>query len=291
MKEPDMGSGVAGLGASTAGLVLTAAVLHASWNAVAHGIKDKLVSFTLIGIGGGVASVPLLLLADPPSARCLPYLIASVGLHTVYNVALMTSFRLGDFGQVYPLARGTSPLVVTVLAAAFVGEMPAPAQWLGVLAVSVGLCSLVFVGGRPSRAELPAIGAALVTGLAIASYTTVDGIGVRRSGSPGGYTGWLTLAECVVIPLYVVAFRRDVLRGIGRAWLPGTVGGVLSVVAYGLVLWAQTRGALAQVAALRETSIIFGALIATFFFHERFGKVRVIAAGCVVTGILLLDLG
>jgi drug/metabolite transporter (DMT)-like permease len=273
------------------GTTLTAAVAHASWNSIAHGIKDKLVSFTLIGIGGTVACLPLAVLSPLPSSRCMPYLVASIVLHTLYNLALMRSFRLGEFGQVYPMARGTSPLVVTVLAAAFVGEVPSPVQWVGVLAVSAGLGSLVFVGGRPSREEWPAITAALVTGLAIASYTTVDGIGVRRSGSSGGYTAWLLLSECVLIPLWVLVYRRDLFRQPRRVWLAGTGGGVISVTAYGLVLFAQTRGALAPVAALRETSIIFAALIATFFFHERFGRVRIVAAACVVAGILLLDLG
>jgi drug/metabolite transporter (DMT)-like permease len=272
-------------------IVLVAAATHATWNAIAHGITDKLVSFTLIGIGGAVTSAALLPFVATPAGRSWPYLVASAATHVAYNVLLMTSFRLGEFGQVYPLARGTSPLVVTVLAAVFVGEVPSTVQWLGVVAVSAGLGSLVFAGGRVTRRELPAVGAAFGTGLTIAGYTTIDGLGVRASGSPAGYTGWLILLESLPIPLYVAARRRGLFREIGRAWAPGLAGGALSLGAYGLVLWAQTRSALAPVAALRETSIIFGALIGTFFFHERFGRVRVLAAACVVAGILLLDLG
>jgi hypothetical protein len=126
-----MHAGVTGLSARTFATVLVAAVTHATWNASAHGIKDKLVSFTLIGIGGAAASAALLPFVAAPAGRCLPYPAASAVVHMAYNLLLMTSFRIGEFGQVYPLARGTSPLVVTVLAAAFVGEVPSAAWSCG----------------------------------------------------------------------------------------------------------------------------------------------------------------
>lgn len=272
-------------------VVLAAAVIHASWNAIAHGIDDKAVSFTLMGAGGALCCVPVVLYAPLPYAASWPYLIASVVVHIAYIVLLMQSYRLGDFGQVYPLARGTSPLVVTVLAALFIGEMPRPAQVAGVLAISAGLLSLVVVGRGHGTGDRRAFAAAVATGLAIAAYTTIDGAGVRLSGTPLGYTGWLILLESPAIPLYTLARRRRVLLAQLRpVWALGLAGGALSLLAYGLVLWAQTRGAIGPIAALRETSIIVGAVIGTLCFHERFGLPRIVATVLVAAGIVVLNI-
>jgi drug/metabolite transporter (DMT)-like permease len=267
--------------------VLAAAVTHAAWNAIAHGIKDQTLAFALIGIGGAAVSVPLVIVAAIPRSSSWPYLLASVAIHVFYNLLLMQCYRLGEFSQVYPLARGVSPLVVTILAAAFVHEHLAPAQIGGVAVVSAGLAFLVFAGRRPGRgAFLAAVG----TGLTIAAYTTVDGVGVRASASPVGYIGWLILLQSLCVPLFAVVRRRGVLlkqpRGI---LLSGLLAGALSVLAYGLVLWAQTKGALAPIAALRETSVIFGAIIGTLVFREPFGRSRIIATVLVVAGIVLLN--
>ncbi|MQA06415.1 MAG: EamA family transporter, partial [Streptosporangiales bacterium] len=235
--------------------------------------------------------VPLVVLAPVPPVASWPYLGTSVVLHVVYNLLLMKAYRLAEFGQVYPLARGTSPLLVTVLAAVFVGEVPPVAELVGVVVVSVGLGSLVFLGGRPGRRELPAVLAAPATGLAIATYSTVDGIGVRTAGSALGYTGWLVLLECVAIPVIAFGMRGRKLVGQLRPRLwHGLCGGALSLLAYGLVLWAQTQGPLAPIAALRETSIIVGAIIGTVVFRERFGHPRIAATVVVFLGIAVLNL-
>lgn len=281
----------AGLPLSVTAIVLVSAIAHASWNAIAHDITDKLVGFTLLGIGGGACAIVVIVAAPAPDRHIWPFLLGSWALHVVYNILLMTCYRLGDFSQVYPLARGTSPLVVTVLAVVFVGEVPSPRHILGVVVVSAGLASLVFLGNRPTRAELPAIAAALATGLAIAGYSTLDGIAVRRSGSAAGYTGWIILLECLAIPSYaLIRGRTPFIRTLRPHLWKGLAGGAISLLAYGLVLWAQTKGALAPIAALRETSIIVGAVIGTVFFHERFGRPRVIGTVVVVAGIVLLNL-
>jgi drug/metabolite transporter (DMT)-like permease len=269
--------------------VLAAAVTHAAWNAIAHGIKDQTLAFALIGVGGIAVGIPLVILAVTPRAGCWPYLLASVAIHVFYNLLLMQCYRLGEFGQVYPLARGTSPLVVTILAAIFIREHLALPQIAGIVVVSSGLATLVLAGRRPGRA---AFAAAVGTGLTIAAYTTVDGVGVRLSGSPVGYIGWLMVLESLCVPMYAVVRRRDVLlKQPPRILLAGLAAGALSVLAYGLVLWAQTRGALAPIAALRETSVIFGAIIATLVFREPFGRTRIVAAMLVAAGIVLLNLG
>ncbi len=271
------------------GAVLIAAVTHAIWNAIAHGIKDQTLAFALIGVGGIAVSIPLVIVAAMPRAACWPYLLASVAIHVFYNLLLMQCYRLGEFGQVYPLARGVSPLVVTILAAIFVHEDLGWPQIAGVLVVSAGLATLVLAGRRPGRA---AFLAATGTGLTIAAYTTVDGVGVRASGSPVGYIGWLMILESLCVPMFAVVRRRDVLlKQPKRILLSGLAAGALSVLAYGLVLWAQTRGALAPIAALRETSVIFGAIIATLIFREPFGRTRILATVLVAGGIVMLNVG
>jgi drug/metabolite transporter (DMT)-like permease len=269
--------------------VLAAAVTHATWNALAHGIKDQTLAFALIGVGGIVVAIPLVILAAMPRPDCWPYLAGSIVIHVFYNLLLMRCYRYGEFGQVYPLARGISPVVVTILAAVFVHEHLALLQVGGVLVVSAGLATLVLAGRRPGR---PAFLAAVGTGLTIAAYTTVDGVGVRLSLSPVGYIGWLMLLESLCVPMFALVRRRDVLlKQPPRVLGAGLAAGALSVLAYGLVLWAQTRGALAPIAALRETSVIFGAIIGTLVFREPFGRTRIAATVLVVAGIVLLNVG
>ena len=298
--------------------VLAAALAHATWNAMAHRIKDQVVSFGLIGVGSVTVAIPLVTLAAVPRGASWPYLLGSVAIHVFYNLLLMRSFTYGDFGQVYPLARGTSPLVVTCLAAVFAAERPTAGQLAGVLVISAGLGTLVltgFTGGRrargsggdsPGKRSVPpgasstrrtnppsraALAAAFGTGLTIAAYTIVDGLGVRLSASPAGYIGWLMLLESLCVPAWALARRRREIRVLPRGIVAsGLAAGALSVLAYGLVLWAQTRGALAPIAALRETSVIFGAIIAAVFFKEPFGRTRILAATLVAAGILVLNL-
>ena len=273
-------------------VVLAAAVTHAAWNAIAHGIRDQLLAFGLIGAGGILVAIPLVIVSPFPLSACWPYLLASIVIHVFYNLLLMRSYRHGEFGQVYPLARGTSPLVVTVLAAVFAAERPSVAQVAGVLVVSCGLALLVLAGRSGGRGiGRAALIAAVGTGLTIAAYTTVDGLGVRLSGSSVAYIGWLMLLESLCVPAWALARRRhELLSGTSRRVLgSGLLAGGLSVLAYGLVLWAQTRGDLAPIAALRETSVIFGAVIGTVVFREPFGRWRIAATLVVVTGVLLLN--
>ncbi|WP_163510031.1 EamA family transporter [Fodinicola acaciae] len=271
--------------------VCIAAVAHASWNAIAHAITDRWAAFSLV-MGGGAAcgAILLLFVPAPKPASWLPLAI-SVVLHLAYNLLLMLSYQLSDFGQAYPLARGTAPLLVAVAAAVFVGESLASAQIAGVIIVSGGLIAVALFGRQNGRMHTAAVTAAVATGVAIASYTTVDGVGVRASGSPAGYIGWLMLCQGVAMLVVAVAVRRrELWPAIRPVWRRGLVGGVLGITGYGLVLWAQTRGALAPIAALRETSILIGAVIGAVVFHERFGRPRIAATVVVLVGIVLLNL-
>jgi drug/metabolite transporter (DMT)-like permease len=270
--------------------VLAAAVLHAAWNSIAHGIGDRLIGFALIGVvdvvGGGVLAA----IAGPPPAGAWPYIVASAAVHVGYNLLLLASYQLGEFSQVYPLARGTAPLVVALVSVVLL-DRPLPAQDLaGVLAVSAGLIALVLVGGRPGRKELPAVAAAVATGLLIALYTVIDGLGVAEAPLLA-YIGWMFLLQGPVLPALAVLRRgRSLPALVRRHALPGLAGGAISLAAYSIVLWAQTSGALAPIAALRESSIVFGALIGRLFLGEPLGHRRAVAAAVVLAGVLALSL-
>ncbi|NEA64278.1 DMT family transporter [Streptomyces sp. SID12488] len=236
--------------------VLLAAVTHACWNALAHRITDKLVGFTLIAGGGMVLGLVALPFLPLPAAGAWPYLVASALIHIAYYVLLMRSFRLGDFGQAYPIARGTAPLVVTVLAAVFAHEVPDGWAAAGITVSCAGLTGVALWGLRGNRPNWAAIVAALATGLTIAAYTVVDGLGVRASGSSLSYIAWLMALEGIAIPAYALyRWRGQFLATVRPFAAVGLLGGALSVAAYGLVLWAQTRAELAPVAALRESSV------------------------------------
>jgi len=270
--------------------VLFSALLHATWNSLAHTISDRLVGFALIGVACAVGGGLMVAFAGMPPAGAWPFIIASAALHVVYNLLLLASYELGEFSQMYPLARGTSPWVVALVSVVVLGRELPITELLGVLAVSAGLIALVFIGGRPGRKDLPALIAAMLTGLAIASYTVVDGLGVMHAPL-FAYTGWLFLLQGPPIAVLAAIRRGRLLPAAVRASaVSGLAGGAISIVAYTIVLWAQTSGALAPIAALRETSIVFGALIGALFLGERLGARRAIAAGVVLAGVVLISL-
>jgi drug/metabolite transporter (DMT)-like permease len=282
--------GPTGSQAAVVGVVLLAAVLHASWNALLKDGRDRLVMVVLLDLTAMALSALLLPLTSWPARAAWGLLGLSVLLHTGYKVLLMQSYQVGDLNQVYPLARGTAPLLVAAVAGLFLGERLGPWQLAGLVGVCGGLV-LLLERGRPSPRKRPMLALAVATGVAIAAYTVTDGLGVRRSGTDVGYVAWLFLLGGLPIPLYTAATQpRRLAAGVRDRLGVGLVAGALSLAAYGLVLWAQRRGALAVVAALRETSVLVAALIGTLWFSERFGRRRVVAATLIAAGIVLLNL-
>jgi drug/metabolite transporter (DMT)-like permease len=270
--------------------VLLSALLHAVWNSLAHAISDRLVGFALIGAVGSVGGAAMVAAAGLPSSAAWPFIIASAVLHVAYSSLLLVSYQLGEFSEMYPLARGTSPWVVTLVSVVVLGHALPIGELVGILAVSGGLIALVFAGGLPNRKNLPALAAATLTGVTIATYTVVDGIGVMRTPVLS-YIGWMFLLEGLPIAVFAAIRRRDQLAGAVRASaFSGIAGGAISLTAYAIVLWAQTSGALAPIAALRETSIVFGALIGAVFLGERLGARRAVAAAVVLSGVVLISL-
>jgi drug/metabolite transporter (DMT)-like permease len=270
-------------------IVIGAGALHAIWNAIAKYVEDRLVVFALIGVASTVGGGLTLAVTGLPARPSIGFAVLSATIHIGYDLGLMNSYRLGSFNQVYPIARGTSPLVVALGAYFLVNEHLGVIPLAGVAILAAGLASLALSSGRITRSELPAVGVAVLTGLAIAGYTIVDGLGVRHSHDPYAYAG---LLFTLMGPVFVVVagFRRP-----GLSWLTGPdagkglLAGALSLVAYGTVLWAQTQAPLAEVAAIRETGVVFAALIGMKLFSEGFGTRRLAAALVVAAGIVLIS--
>jgi drug/metabolite transporter (DMT)-like permease len=270
--------------------VLGAAVLHAVWNTIAHQIADRVLGFALIGVVDVVVGGALILLVGLPPRQLWPYVIGSSLVHVFYNLLLLRSYQLGDFSQAYPLARGVAPGLVAGFSVLVLGRSLSLGQSLGIVTICLGLASLVLAGGRPRRAQLPALTAAVATGVMIATYTVIDGLAVERAPL-ASYFGTLFFLQGLPLSLLVVRRRRsDLVSGLRRHGVAGTAGGLIGLAAYAIVLWAQTSGALAPIAALRETSIVWGALVGAFFLHERLGLWRALAAVVVLVGVCLVSL-
>lgn len=270
-------------------LVLLAAALHASWNALVKVGGDPFVRLAVVNVVGGLCALPLLLFAAVPAPASWPYLFGSVVIHFVYNVALAYGYRIGDLSHVYPIARGMAPPLVAMGAWLIAGENPGPVGALAILAISCAIASLAFNRGLRLGPMAP-VWCALATGLSIAGYTICDGFGGRAAGDVLGYVAWLFVIDAVPFAVIVAYWRRrDLVEQLRGSWRPTVVGGVFAVVAYGLVIWAMSRAPLASVSALRETSVIMAALIGMRLLHEPFGMRRVVAASVVAAGVVLLQ--
>jgi len=272
-------------------LVLAAALMHASWNAIAKSGADKLLEITVMGLAGAVLCALALPFVPPPQPEAWPWLAASVMLHTLYFAALAAAYHWGDLSHAYPLMRGGAPVLVAFIGVLLLDDVLTAPMWAGILLISSGILLPFWLLRRDRAGQVKGTMFALANAAIIASYTLVDGIGTRLSAHPLSYCLWLFLAN----PLPILAFalvrhRRGVWVYLRQRWLPCGVGGVLTVCAYGVVLWAMTRAPIAAVAALRETSVVFAALIGAVFLREGFGAVRVAGAVLVVGGIAMLRL-
>jgi drug/metabolite transporter (DMT)-like permease len=268
--------------------VLGAALLHAAWNALIKSGREPLLDTALIALAGTVVALPLLVLVSPPDPAAWPYLAASVAVHLAYYTALAGAYRAGDLSHGYPIMRGTAPLLVAAASVLWFRESLSPMAWLGVLLISGGVLLLGLVGGGASR---NATAWALLNALVIALYTLADGTGVRVAGSAVGYVVWLNLFLGLPFGLAVLAIRRgEFVRHAARHWRRGLAGAVLSGLSYGIALWAMTRAPVAVVAALRETSVIFAALIGAWFLGEGHLRARITGAAVVLAGLIALKL-
>jgi drug/metabolite transporter (DMT)-like permease len=267
-------------------IVLLAAVLHASWNALLRAGADRLWSMTVMCIAIALVCAGLALVVPMPARASWGFAIASALLHVGYNLFLVRTYRSGDLGQTYPISRGSSPVLVSLGAGVFAGELPDAVSAIGVILVSGGIVSLAFQGRKVGLGSLPY---ALGTGCFIGAYSVTDGIGVRLSGTPVGYTVWMCLLWGVMAPPVYAIIRdwRSLMRG-PRETLAAAGGGIVSLIAYGIVIFAMSLGPMGSVSALRETSVVFAALIGRFFLHERLSAYRIIACCVVAIGAICI---
>ena len=272
--------------------VLFAALCHAGWNALIKVGLDPLSTTTLISLGSGAVALVLLPLVGVPAAAAWPWLIVSVVIHLFYFASLIESYRTGDLGQVYPIARGSAPLMTATVTTLFVGEKLSLIGWGGIVALVAGVFLLSAHGGRDLvKIDRRAVGFALITALTICTYSVVDGIGGRLAGNPNAYSLWLFVGIAVVmLPYALYRDGRDVIPAMQTYWRRGFAGGALQVVSYGIAIWAMTVAPIAIVATLRETSVLFGAVIAVAVLKEPLRAVRISAAALILCGLVLIRL-
>ncbi|WP_407155754.1 EamA family transporter [Bradyrhizobium sp. STM 3557] len=267
------------------GFVTCAAVLHASWNAVLRGGSDRLWSMTLMMTAIVCVTSFTTVFISWPNAASWPYVVASAAIHTLYNVSLIRTYRSGDLGQTYPISRGSSPVLVTVGAAVFAQETITFLSAIGILLVSGGIMSLAFQRERVRADFLPA---ALVTGVLIGAYTVVDGIGVRLANDSLAYSNAMFLLWSVTMPIIYFALRRRAPAYTGAQTVTALMGGVVSILAYGIVIWAMKFGEMGVVSALRETSVIYAAMIGRLFLNEELTVRRIASCLAIVSGVACL---
>ena len=270
--------------------VLFAAACHAGWNALIKVGLDPLSTTTLISVGSGIVALAFSPFVGVPAWAAWPWLAASIVIHLVYFASLIESYRTGDLGQVYPIARGSAPLMTAAVTSIFVGEKLSALGWAGIAALVGGVLLLSARGARHlAEIDRRAIGFALFTALTICAYSVVDGIGARLSANPNGYSVWLFVGIAVVmVPYALYRDGRDVIPAMQRFWLRGFAGGALQVLSYGIAIWAMTAAPIAIVATLRETSVLFGAVIAVVVLKEPLRAVRIVAACLIVCGLVLI---
>ncbi len=270
------------------GLVLFSALLHASWNAMLKAVDDRAGVLGAVSLAHALAGVLLIALSPLPDRASWPSIFISTIVHYGYYLLLFRAYRHGDLSQVYPISRGLAPAFVALSAWLIIGETLSPLGWLGLAAISGGICLLAMLRGA-AQAPGSTIALALLLGVCIGTYSVADGIGIRQSGTATGYMGWLFLCEAPV-PL-VIALHRRRNRGqfAPRTLILGLLGGVAAVTAYGLVLYVKTIAPLGAVSALRESSVIIAALIGVVVFGERPWRGRMLAAVIVALGVIAVS--
>lgn len=272
--------------------LLAAAFMHAAWNALTKGSSDPLLGMTVVSCSGAILAAIAACFLPLPAPESWPYLAAATAVHIVYQLVLVRGYTLGDLSQVYPIARGVAPLIIAVLAAVWAQEIPTPTQALGLVLASGSIISLGYSGHRSASVRDDATAAlrtALLTAALIALYTTIDGLGARRAGSPWSYAAWCLFLYAIPIAAVALNQRRGkVLRFVRAEGAKTAVGGAMAVSGYAIVLYAMSQTTMASVASLRETSVVFATFLGTRMLGEPFGGRRIFASVVLVIGLVLV---
>ena len=269
--------------------IILAAFLHAVWNAMVKNEDNKYLAVTAIVLGHVPVSVLIILLTPIPSVESIPFIILSALLHIGYEWYLLSAYRFGDLTKVYPIARGTAPILITIVSLIFLGVALSNFEILGIFIISLGILSLSLQGAKGIK-NRSAVIYALVTGFFIMGYSITDGYGARVSNSFLSYMGWSFILNATIFPIILKINNKSEI--ITKTFKEGKkiffIGGTLSYIVYGIVIWGFTQAPIALITALRETSIIFALLIGTFFLKEKFTFLKVIATFVIFFGVALL---
>ena len=271
--------------------VLFAAALHAVWNALVKGASDKTLNMTLVILGQSFAGGVVLFFVPPVAPETWPWIAVAIFLHGGYQIFLLFAYRIGDFSQVYPLARGSAPLMVTAVSVLVLGVELSFWELLAIGLIACGILSLTLVRRSDGQRAPRAAAYALVTGCFIAGYTLIDGLGAQVSGSPVAMFSWIALGNFVTFGAFMLWKHPGDLAGLPRNFnILAFIGGIASYVAFAIVMWAFTHAPIPLVAALRETSIAFAVLIGVLIFRERLDLIKLAATMLTISGAALLRL-
>lgn len=271
--------------------VLAAAFMHAGWNAVAKLRLEPILTMALISASAGLFALPASLWFGWPQAAAWPWLAGSILLHLGYYIALAEAYRHGDMGQVYPIARGSAPLLTACASLLVLQEALAPLAALGIGILCAGVALMAFAKAGGQRLSRAALVHALLTGALISGYTLVDGLGARAAGDPHAYAAALFVIDAIPLPVFVLWTRgRDVLRSVRGLMVPGLGGGALALGSYWIAIWAMTVAPIPLVAATRETSVLFAMLISVIVLKEPLLLSRTAAVVIIVAGVVAMRL-
>lgn len=272
-------------------LVLAAALMHATWNALVKSGRDRMIDLTVVIVGSGLMAACFIPFVGLPDPAAWPFIGLSIVTHIGYYIFLLGAYRHGDLSRVYPVARGVAPLLVAIGAIPLVGEVPDMWGAIGLGFVTVGIFMLAIERGAMRGQQGKSLVYALLTGCCIVGYVLSDGMGVRASGNPAAYIAWTFAVESLPMAAWCIWARRWALMPyLKRDGLRGLFGGVIAGGGYAIAIWAMSLAPMAQVTALRETSVIFGAIIGALILKESFGPKRIVAAILVAGGNALLQL-
>jgi drug/metabolite transporter (DMT)-like permease len=269
-------------------LVLVGALLHASWNFLVKSRRNTHTATGIIYASAGILSGLALPFLPLPAPASWPYLGASLITELLYGVVLANAYRAGDLSHAYPLMRGSAPLLVAVGSSVWVGEQLSWPLWFGVILMSCALVSMIF--DARGRGQSGSTALALCNAVLIATYTVIDGVGARKSAQPLAYSLWLFTFIAVPWLVFVIARHRHRLGELGSEIPTGLAGGACSLASYSIALWAVTRAPIAVVAAVRETSVLFGAVFGVAFLRERLTWVRGVAIAAIAAALAIIRL-
>lgn len=273
--------------------VLFAAFCHASWNALVKFGNDRFFGLIMVSFFSGVLAIPGLIWLGLPSANAIPWLMLSVIFHIGYTYFLSQAYPHGDLGQIYPISRGSAPLITALLSLLIFNEVISFMGFVGILLIISGVIIIAFAGRKFTlNIKGKALLYALCTAFFTACYTLSDGHGSRTSENPIVYTLWLFLLNGIVLMVPgIVKYRATLFQGIKQYWHTGLLGGLMQLISYGIAIWAMSQAPIVLVAAIRETSVLFAMFLSIVFLKERFNMMRVIACMVILAGVLLAKLG